>query len=317
MTLTRIRRRTWYLIAAVALAISACGSDGDSADSTTTTTAPATTTTTTTTLPPTTTTTIATPEAIPIEAPEGYELVWSDEFDGDSIDPLNWTYDIGGWGWGNGESQYYTDRPENARIQNGLLVIEGRQERFEENYYTSARLLTQGLQEFQYGYFEARIRVPDGAGMWPAFWMLGANFGRDTANPDDSNWPNVGEIDIMEFVGRDPRMVFGTIHGPGYSAAASLGSRFRADEEIPGEFHTYAVDWDADGIRWFFDGEQYGEKTPDIVGDRWVFDQPFFFILNLALGGTMPGPIGLDVEFPKYMYVDYVRVYQPVAEAGG
>jgi beta-glucanase (GH16 family) len=245
------------------------------------------------------------------------ELVWNDEFDGDTINLSNWTYDIGGWGWGNGESQYYTDRPENARLQNGLLVIEGRQERFEDNYYTSARLKTQELQEFQYGYLEARIKVPAGAGMWPAFWMLGANFERDTEDPQDSTWPFVGEIDIMEFVGRDPTVAFGTLHGPGYSGAGSMGSRYIHDEPITDEFHTYAVEWDFEGVRWFFDGEQYGEKSRDIVGDRWVFDQPFFFIVNLALGGTMPGPIGLDVEFPKHMYVDHVRVYQPVAEAGG
>jgi beta-glucanase (GH16 family) len=244
------------------------------------------------------------------------ELVWADEFDGDTINLDNWTYDIGGWGWGNGEAQYYTDRPENARLQNGLLVIEARFERFDDNYYTSARLKTQDLQEFQYGYFEARMKVPEGLGMWPAFWMLGSSFERNEANPIEANWPQAGEIDIMEYIGREPDLVFGTIHGPGYAGAGGLGQRFKY-EGVADEFHTYAIEWDADGIRWFFDGEQYGEKTPDIVGDRWVFDQPFFFLLNLALGGTFPGPIGLDVEFPKYMYVDYVRVYQPLAEAGG
>jgi beta-glucanase (GH16 family) len=315
----RGHRSIWLLVATLLVLVGACGSDDDAtADVTTTTSAPATTTTvpptTTTTVPPTTTTTIASPAPIPIEAPEGMELVWNDEFDGDTINAANWTYDIGGWGWGNGESQYYTDRPENVRLQNGLLVIEGRQEQYEDNYYTSTRLKTQGLQEFQYGYLEARIKVPDGAGMWPAFWMLGANFGRDTENPDDSNWPNVGEIDIMEFVGKEPILAYGNLHGPGYSAAGSLGQTYRHDGPIPDEFHTYAVEWDSDGIRWFFDGEQYGEKKSDIVGDRWVFDQPFFFILNLALGGSMPGPIGLDVEFPKYMYVDHVRVYQPAAD---
>jgi hypothetical protein len=115
------------------------------------------------------TTTIATPDPIPAEPPEGMELVWSDEFDGDAIDLANWTYDIGGWGWGNGEAQFYTDRPENSRTQNGLLVIELREEQYEGSYYTSARLKTQGLQEFQYGHLEARIKVPSGSGTWPAF----------------------------------------------------------------------------------------------------------------------------------------------------
>ena len=205
--------RTGYVLLAFVILVSACGS-GTQSDTdqtagptstqevdTTTTSAPETTTTTTT-EPPPTTTTIASPEPLAIEPPEGYELVWNDEFDGDTIDRSNWTYDIGGWGWGNGEAQYYTDRPDNARVQNGLLVIEADSEQFEGSYYTSARLLTQGLREFQYGYIEARIKVPDGVGTWPAFWMLGANFGRETEDPDDSNWPDVGEIDIMEYAGQ-------------------------------------------------------------------------------------------------------------------
>ena len=264
---------------------------------------------------PTPTTTIATPDPIPPDPPAGMELIWSDEFDGASIDEENWTYDIGGWGWGNGEAQYYTDRPENVRVQNGLLVIESRFERYENSYYTSARLKTQGLQEFRYGYIEARIKVPEGAGLWPAFWMLGANFDRDTENPNDSNWPDVGEIDIMEYVGREPDLVVGTIHGPGYAGAGGLTTWNRQDFPIADDWHTYAIDWDSDGIRWYFDGEQYAEKTPASVGDReWVFDQPFFIILNLAVGGTLAGPIALDLEFPRYVHVDHVRVYQEIGK---
>ncbi len=261
------------------------------------------------------TTTIATPEPVPVEPPDGMELVWSDEFDGDTIDLANWTYYIGGWGWGNGEQQYYTDRPENARTQNGLLVIELRQERFEDSYYTSARLKSQGLQEFQYGWMEARIKVPKGAGTWPAFWMLGAEF--DAASDDPAEqWPNVGEIDIMEYVGREPDLVIGTIHGPGYSGSAGRSQWNRQEFDIADEFHTYAIDWDEEGIRFYFDGEQYFDIGPDDLGDReWVFDQPFFFILNLALGGTLGGVIDLDLEFPIQYYVDYVRVYQDVDEA--
>ncbi|NNC39236.1 MAG: glycoside hydrolase family 16 protein [Acidimicrobiia bacterium] len=286
------------------LTLGACGS------STTATTIAAST---TTTVPPTTTTTIATPEPIPVDPPDGMELAWSDEFDGETIDTTNWTYDIGGWGWGNGEAQYYTDRSENARVQNGLLVIEAAKEQFEASYYTSARLLTQGLREFQYGYIEARIKVPDGKGTWPAFWMLGANFGRDTENPDDSNWPDVGEIDIMEYAGKEPDLVLGTIHGPGYAGAGGLTTWNRQEFSIAEDFHTFAIDWDFDGIRWYFDGELYAEKSRDSVGNReWVFDQPFFIILNLALGGTIGGLIPPDADFPQYLYVDYVRVYQPV-----
>jgi hypothetical protein len=229
------------------------------------------------------------------------ELVWSDEFDGDAIDPSNWNYDIGGWGWGNGEAQYYTDRPENARVQNGLLVIEGRFERFEESYYTSARLITQDLREFQYGRIEARIKPPTGVGTWPAFWMLGADFERDPADPIQSNWPDIGEIDIMEYVGQKPDLVLGTLHGPGYAGAGGLTRWNRRDYIVGDDFHTFAIDWDEEGIRWLYDGEEYYDLGPESLGGReWVFDQPFFIILNLALGGTLGGTIGLDTEFPQH-----------------
>ena len=304
------RSRSLAALIALALIMSACaGTSSTAVDETTTTTSAASTATTAL----TTTTTIATPEPIPIEAPEGYELVWNDEFDGDAIDAANWTYDIGGWGWGNGEAQYYTDRPDNARVQNGLLVIEAKAEEFESSFYTSARLLSQGLQEFQYGYIEGRIKVPAGVGTWPAFWMLGANFGRDTANPDDSNWPDVGEIDIMEYAGKEPERVLGTIHGPGYAGGGGLTRWYQPGFPIADDFHTYAIDWDEEGIRFYFDGEEYYDVTPEIVGDReWVFDQPFFIILNLALGGTIGGFIPVDTAFPQHLYVDHVRVYQRV-----
>lgn len=311
-----------FVPVAALIIVSACGSSNsqDNATEVTSTAPPVTAAPATvapTTEAPTTeapTTTIQAPEPVPIEPPEGMELVWNDEFDGDAVDRANWTYDIGGWGWGNGEAQYYTDRPENARTQNGLLVIELRQERYEGSYYTSARLKTQGLQEFQYGRMEARIKVPSGSGTWPAFWMLGADFDNES---DDSSkqWPNVGEIDIMEYVGRDPDLVIGTIHGPGYAGAGGRSKWNRQEFEIADDFHTFAVDWDADGIRWYFDGEMYFDLGPDDLVDReWVFDRPFFFILNLALGGTLGGNIALDLEYPIQYYVDYVRVYQPVSD---
>ncbi len=244
------------------------------------------------------------PEATPIVVPEGWELAWHDEFDGESIDEANWTYDIGGHGWGNGEAQFYTDRPDNARLEDGMLVIEARQERYEASYYTSARLKSQGLQEFQYGRIEARLKVPAGRGLWPAFWMLGSNF-------EEVGWPDCGEIDIMEYVGREPDLILGTIHGPGYAGATSLSHWNRQDYEIADDFHTYAVEWDEDQITWFYDGEEYGTYTRSDVGEReWPFDQPFFIILNLAVGGTLPGPIGLDTVFPAQYFVDYVRVFQ-------
>lgn len=253
---------------------------------------------------------IPTPEPIQVDPPEGMELVWSDEFDGDTIDPTNWTYDIGGWGWGNGESQYYSDRPENARVQDGMLIIEARKEDYAGSYYTSARLLTQGLREFQYGRIEARLKVPAGIGTWPAFWMLGSGFEHNAEDPA-RRWPTVGEIDIMEYVGREPDLVIGTIHGPAYAGAGGKSRWNRQDFDIADDWHTFAIDWDETGIRWFFDGEEYAEVGPaNIKRGEWVFDKPFFIILNLALGGTLGGYLDPNLEFPLRLYADYVRVYQ-------
>ena len=258
--------------------------------------------------------TVTAPDPVPIPEIEGWELVWHDEFDGDAIDLTNWTYDIGGWGWGNGEAQYYTSRPKNARVENGLLVIEAHQEKYENSYYTSARMLTKGLREFKYGRFEARLKVPSGAGLWPAFWMLGAHFDRHSDDPQN-HWPFVGEIDIMEYVGREPDLILGTIHGPGYAGAVGLTRWNRQDYPIADDYHTYAVEWDYEGITWFYDGEPYYTLTRDATGNReWVFDHEFFMILNLAVGGQFPGPIALDLEFPVALYVDHVRVWQPVTE---
>jgi beta-glucanase (GH16 family) len=239
----------------------------------------------------------------PIDVPEGWNLVWNDEFDGKSVDRDNWTYDLGAGGWGNGELEYYTSREENARVENGMLIIEARQEKYENSYYTSARLKTQGLQEFQYGRIEARLKVPKGKGLWPAFWMLGSNF--------DNNWPDCGEIDIMEYIGKEPDLIMGTLHGPGYSGALGFSQWNRQEYNIADDFHTYAIEWETDQIRWYYDGEHYFTVTRDNVGNRpWVFDQPFFIILNLAVGGQLAGVVGLDTVFPAQYYIDYVRVYQ-------
>lgn len=244
------------------------------------------------------------PSAAKITPPEGYTLLWSDEFDGKEIDLKNWTYDLGAGGWGNGEAEYYTNRPENARIENGMLVIEALQEKYEGSYYTSARLKTQGLQTFQYGRIEARVKVPTGKGLWPAFWMLGANF-------PTAGWPDCGEIDIMEYIGKEPDLIMGTAHGPGYSGALGITKWNRQTFNIADDFHTFAIDWQEGRIDWYFDGQLYHSVTREDVGQRqWVFDQPFFVILNLAVGGQLPGPIGLDVTFPKQYLVDYVRVFQ-------
>lgn len=250
----------------------------------------------------------ATPTPTAIAVPDGWELLWHDEFDGGTIDASNWTYDLGGGGWGNGEMQVYTDAPENARVENGMLVIEARKETNENGgfEFTSARLKTQGLQTFQYGRIEARIKVPAGKGLWPAFWMLGENF-------PVVGWPDCGEIDIMEYVGREPDLVIGTMHGPGYSGAVGLSRWKRLDYNVADDFHTYAVEWDSNQISWYFDGEKYSTYTREDVGSRkWAFDQPFFIILNQAIGGTLGGLVTPDTQFPAQYLVDYVRVYRQI-----
>lgn len=244
-------------------------------------------------------------EPVVIEPPAGYELLWHDEFDGREIDKTNWTYDLGGGGWGNGEMQIYTDSTDNARVEDGMLVITAQKEALEGGgfNFTSARLKTQGLQTFQYGRIEARIKVPEGGGLWPAFWMLGENF-------PEVGWPDCGEIDIMEYVGREPDLIIGTLHGPGYSGAVGLSQWNRQDYAIADDFHTYAVEWDEQQISWFYDGEMYSTYTREDVGNRpWVFDQPFFIILNLAIGGTLGGIVSPDTEFPAQYQIDYVRVF--------
>lgn len=261
------------------------------------------------TLAPAATPTIApTPTPQPTATPEwqlaGWDLVWQDEFDGSDIDRDNWKFDIGGNGWGNSEAQTYTDRSENARIEDGHLVIEAHKERFVNQDHTSARLKTQGLQSWQYGRIEARIQIPGGQGIWPAFWMLGDSI-------TDVSWPTSGEIDIMENIGREPQMIHGTVHGPNYSGANGIGaSHYLAEETYSAEFHEFAVEWELEQIRWYMDDTLYFTLTPDDVPGDWVYDQPFFIILNVAVGGQWPGYPDDTTVFPQQMLVDYVRVYQ-------
>jgi len=240
------------------------------------------------------------------QAVPGWDLVWSDEFsqaDGTVPDPSKWGYDIGGGGWGNQEIQYYTNRPENARIVGGELLIEAREESFGGRNHTSARLLTKGKWDWTYGRFEARVKVPSGSGLWPACWMLGANI-------DAVSWPNCGEIDIMEQVGRLPKEVFGTIHGPGYSGGNAVGGTYTFVPDVADDYHVFVVEWEEDVIRWYVDGIHYFTATPtSLGGDAWVFDHDFFLILNLAIDGNFAGPLDPAVTFPQQLWVDYVRVY--------
>lgn len=245
------------------------------------------------------------------------ELVFSDEFAGtrgSAPDANKWTLEVGGGGWGNKELEYYRNSKENAFLDgSGNLVIQAsRSETHQELQcwyglckYTSARLITKGKFERLYGRFEARIKIPAGQGVWPAFWLLGDNI-------DKVGWPQCGEIDVMENIGREPSIVHGTAHGPGYSGSSGIGSTFSLSKgEFADDFHVYSIDWSPDQIRWFVDGDQYRSLgLHDLPsGSKWVFDHPFFVILNFAVGGTWPGDPDESTAFPQRMVVDYVRVY--------
>ncbi|MFL0554039.1 RICIN domain-containing protein [Paenibacillus barengoltzii] len=235
-------------------------------------------------------------------AAPNWQLVWSDEFNGSSLNRGVWTPEIGtGYnGWGNNELQYYTDRPQNVQVTGGNLVITAQRENYEGRNYTSARIKTQGLKSFKYGKIEARIKIPTGQGIWPAFWMLGESF-------RDVGWPYCGEIDIMEHVNNES-VVHGTVHwdANGY---ASYG---RASGNLDfSQFHTYSIEWDPSYIRWFVDGVQYNEiYIANGTGNTEEFQKPFFILLNLAVGGNWPGSPNGSTPFPAQMLVDYVRVYQ-------
>jgi beta-glucanase (GH16 family) len=246
-----------------------------------------------------------------IEPPQRWMLTMADEFDGDEGTPPNpaiWTYDVGGDGWGNGQLEYNTDRIENVSLDGtGNLRITARKEPYLGNDYTSGRIKTKGLFQQEYGRFEARIKLPSGQGLWPAFWMLGANI-------DDVGWPETGEIDVMEFRGQQTDRIIGSVHGPGYSGPDAIGTVFRLpdDEKFTDDFHVFAVDWDPGQIRFWVDSEVYQTITTAFVGARgeWVFDQPFFLLLNLAVGGGFVGPVGPTTQFPAEMLIDYVRVFE-------
>ncbi|MFD7021317.1 family 16 glycosylhydrolase [Promicromonospora sukumoe] len=235
-------------------------------------------------------------------------LTWSDEFDGaagSAPNPANWNLETGAGGWGNNELQNYTSSRDNSALDgNGNLVITARQDG--NGGYTSARLTTAGKVEPTYGRVEARIKIPRGQGIWPAFWMLGGQI--DSGVP----WPNSGEIDIMENVGFEPHMVHGTIHGPGYSGGSGIGASYTHPQgwSFADDFHTFAVDREPGRITWSVDGNVYQTRsTADVGGNQWVFDQPFFMLLNVAVGGNWPGYPDGTTQFPQQMVVDYVRVY--------
>ena len=240
-----------------------------------------------------------------------YKLVWSDEFDGSALDETVWSYNTGGSGWGNNEKQYYTSRPENIRVKNGMLEIEARKEQYENNEYTSARIMSKSKKTFTYGKMEARIKFPGGKGTWPAFWMMG----------NTGNWPNCGEIDIIEHIGsQDTRASFAlhTVMKNGTKGNNWAKTHF-FDYPLSADFHTYGIEWaqeekeGKDVIRFFVDDVQYAEVWEEQIdnNDYWPFNKPFFFIINLAIGGNMGGTVD-DAIFnqQRIMYVDWVRVWQ-------
>ena len=266
-------------------------------------------------------------------APEGWKAVWSDEFDGADIDRAKWDFDLGNRlpggqpGWGNGELQHYTDRPENARVEGGMLRIRAARELHEGAPFTSARLKTKGRFAKTYGRFEIRAKLPTGKGVWPAIWML----------PEDNKyggWAASGEIDIMEARGQEPGKVLGTLHyGGGWPANVHTGKDHAfPDKGTFADFHVYALEWDPGEIRWYVDGrlcqaQNFWWSTSRREGadgngngvapadesqlNPWPapFDQPFHLLLNVAVGGQFLGNPDPDTAFPVEMLVDYVRVY--------
>lgn len=241
------------------------------------------------------------------EVPLDPNLLWADEFNGTTINTAHWSFEIGNSGWGNNEWEYYTDRAENAYIKDGILHIRAIKENFETASYTSARMITKGKFSFVYGTIEARIALPVGKGIWPAFWMLGDNI-------DEVSWPACGEIDIIEAI-NDESVVYGTHHWAHDGAHANYGNSTRDyyGTSYPmdiSEFHTYKMTWDKNAIAMYVDDFKYQEIAIAEAGDMDTFHKKFFFILNVAVAGTWPGFEVDDTQFPNEMLVDYIRVYK-------
>ena len=253
--------------------------------------------------------------ALPTTGAGNWELTWSDEFNGPAgsqPDPAKWGYKLGSSA-DNAERQLYTNSPRNAAMNGeGSLAIIALKETppgsscwYGTCMYTSARIRTANKFSQRYGRFEARIEVPAGKGIWPAFWMLGDD-------PDNVGWPQQGEIDVMEILGHEPAKVYGSLHGPGYSGSNSITKSYTlpAGQSFAAGFHTFAVEWEPEVVRWYVDDQLYETRTPaDLpAGARWVYDNPFYMILNLAAGGYWPGDPDASTKFPAEMKVDYVRV---------
>jgi len=242
-----------------------------------------------------------------LTTPPGWKLVWSDEFNYKGLpDSTKWNYDVGGDGWGNAELEFYTKkRLENARVENGSLIIEARKEKWQNMNYTSARLISKGKGDWKHGRIEVRAKLPKGLGTWPAIWMLGST--------TPLKWPDDGEIDIMEHVGFDPGVIHGSIHCKKYNHVIhTQKTSVTTVKDCMDTFHVYAVEWIKDSVKIFVDKLEYFSFANEHSGyDAWPFDQPMHLLLNIAVGGNWGGQKGVDEKiFPQKMLVDYVRVYQ-------
>ena len=243
--------------------------------------------------------------------PGSWSLVWADEFDqpnGSPPDAAKWNHQQGGSGWGNGELQHYTDSVENAFIQDGMLIIKANKEYMLGRDYTSARLTTQFKGDWTFGRYEIRARLPNTQGIWPAFWLLPSRgvYGSGTAG---------GEIDIMEMIGSEPNRVYGTLHFGNPPERASNSYDLPDGSNYSDDFHIFALEWEPDEIRWYVDGKPFHSATRWFTSTKNAsypapFDQNFYLIVNVAVGGTWPGSPDETSVFPQTMYVDYVRVYQ-------
>ncbi|MEI7508768.1 MAG: glycoside hydrolase family 16 protein [Flavobacterium sp.] len=235
------------------------------------------------------------------------QLVMQDEFDTDGApNSALWVYNIGTGtnGWGNNELEYYTNLPQNVKVQDGMLKITAIKGAYMGSSYTSARISTKGKFQQKYGRVEARIKMPWGKGLWPAFWMIGTN-------SDVVAWPQCGEIDIMEYLGNNPTTVFGTVHGPGYSGANAITKNYTlSNDRFDTDFHVFGIEWGENYINYYVDDVLYNQITPANASGEWVFNRPFYIILNLAVGGNLPGSPNTETTFPQTMLVDYVRMYQ-------
>jgi beta-glucanase (GH16 family) len=253
---------------------------------------------------PTDTTGYTTPTSYP-----GYQLLWSDEFSGNALNTQNWTFDIGNNnGWGNHELEYYTSRINNVFVSSGNLIIEADQESYQGSNYTSARLKTEGIQQFTYGRIDIRAKLPVAHGMWPALWMLGSNI---SAVP----WPGCGETDIMELVGSAPSQVTGSMHWQQSNASEGTynNNYDLSSGDFSQQFHVFSLLWQHDSVQFYVDDNLYvNGSIANVTSGTYPFNLPFFFIFNVAVGGDWPGAPDNTTIFPQRMFVDYVRVFEPM-----